>query len=183
MKIIYLLLANTIYFLVSCTPWKSKLSSTGKRDEAIQNAVLDFTHTDKLREKYSTFSVRTDALSEAVIGVGIAGNLNKWYVISTGQGEYSYRAIPENYYLDKDRLYVWYDSTKAPNQQLISLLSKRGLIDTVINGQIGEFRTDDGKKAAHYYFCKSNLRIYKKIHTSRGMGWYAPPVVKCKKSN
>ena len=37
------------------------------------------------------------------------------------------------------------------------------------------------KKGALYYFCKNNLKNYKKVVTNRAMGWYKQPELECDK--
>jgi hypothetical protein len=40
-------------------------------------------------------------------------------------------------------------------------------------------RSSGAKVYPDYYFCKRNLRKYKKVYSKIAMGYYAPPVLKC----
>jgi len=62
------------------------------------------------------------------------------------------------------------------------MMTKMNLIDTVIVGKFGFYsKTDDAKKGVDYYFCKSNLKIYKRVNTTYALGYYDVPKLNCSK--
>jgi hypothetical protein len=63
---------------------------------------------------------------------------------------------------------------------LINKLTRLNRIDTVIlRKSYPTWIVDDSQKALDYYFCKGNLKKYRKVYTSIAMGWYDPPKLYC----
>lgn len=46
---------------------------------------------------------------------------------------------------------------------------------------INNYLIDDSKKAEDFYFCKENLKRFKKVRTSIATGYYDIPKVDCSK--
>jgi len=66
---------------------------------------------------------------------------------------------------------------------MISVLSKYNQIDSTyingFNGIIPEYLVDDKKKGTDYYFCRSNIRKFKKVRTSIAIGYFKRTNLKC----
>lgn len=63
------------------------------------------------------------------------------------------------------------------------MLSKYNHIDSTyvngFNGIIPPYLVDDMKKSIHYYFWRNNIRRFKKVKTSIGIGYYKRLKLKC----
>jgi hypothetical protein len=104
---------------------------------------------------------------------------NLW--INNNKVSYSYRAFPTGLIERNEKLFFWYDETKSVTDTIISTLYKHNFVDTmIVNVYIPDRIINDAKKGANYYFCKNDLTKYKKIVTSRAIGHYKPPKLKCK---
>ena len=179
MKIYYL--AFIFFLFESCASWRNTLIEKGDNNAAVQNAINDFLHTEKLYKKDSVYYVRIKIINDAIIGVSIIDDENKIAVITENKIDYSYKAFPTNYFEKNGKLFYWKDSTQKASEELIIKLSKMNRIDTAI---INEYfpprgKVDDSKKGFDYYFCKNNLRKYKKVHSKIAMGWYKIPKLEC----
>jgi hypothetical protein len=176
MKIAYCTILIFHLFFAIC------FSQKKETDLAIQIAVKDFLHAGKLIKEDSVFDISITNTSDDVLGVSIFGSTNKLLPTSKNIVGTSYKGFPTNYIEEGNKLFYWYDSTKNITADLIAELSRYKLIDSLnVNGFVGipDALRDDSKKAAHYYFCKCNLQVYKKVYTNHAMGWYDPPKVSC----
>ena len=63
---------------------------------------------------------------------------------------------------------------------LINKLNQYNLIDSIPSFAFAELINDDAKKGVDYFFCKKNLKKYKKVKTTKVLGRYAPPKMNCK---
>jgi hypothetical protein len=170
----------TVATLVGCSGWKKTLISQGDKDDAIKNAITDFLHSRKYAKRDSIFSVRIVNLGENIIGVSLFGQINKLKIYTKNEVDYSYDNFPSDYLVQNGKLFFWRDSTKKASDKLINMMSKMKLIDTVIVGKFGfNSQTDDSKKGVDYYFCKSNLKIYRRVYTTYAMGYYDAPKIDC----
>jgi len=178
-KIYYLILC---LFLCGCSALKKNMIVNGSENDAINNAILDFVHTEKKLLKYDrVFNISTEINKDNII-VTIVGEPSAVSFIIEEDSSCSYRAFPTMLVEANDRLFLWDDETKNVTDTIINTLNKYNLIDTMDN-TIGRYHikviTDDGKRVAHYYFCKNNLSKYKKVITRRPFGYYEPPKLKC----
>jgi hypothetical protein len=164
-----------------CASWKDTLIANGNQNDAIKNAITDFLHHKSYIKRDSIFTVRIDYNNSEILEISISAEKNKIAVINENEVEYSYRAFPTNF-LEKDGLlFYWHDSTKLQSTELINKLTKLKLIDTAIFGKYIPTRyRDDSQKAVDYFFCKSDLKNYKKVYTSIAVGWYDPPILNCR---
>lgn len=181
MKLRYFILTLFIGSLISCNPWKKTQISKGNQNDAIKNAVIDFLHSKRFMKGDSVFSIRTQNITDDIFGVSIFGVTNNISVITENEINYSYKAFPTKYLEQNGKLFYWIDSTEIVPIELINKLSNMNRIDTAIIRKFLPVRvTDDSKKALDYYFCKSNLKNYKRIYTKIAMGWYDFPKLNCK---
>ncbi|MDO7886563.1 hypothetical protein [Hymenobacter cheonanensis] len=166
--------------LTECASWKSSLVSQGSRNEAIQNAIIDFTHSDKLYQKDNLFWVHTVSINDSILAVGIFGTSHKFQIYKD-KSKYDYKAIPTGYLQQKDKIFYWDDSTKQVDEKLVRLLASKNLTDTIPAGQFYHVPIgDESKKAANYFFYKGNLKRYRRVHTSLALGYYKAPKFKHK---
>lgn len=167
-------------FLTGCITWKQGMLSKGTKDEAIKNAIFDFLHKGEFDKSDTVFFIYTKDIKDDILGISISAESNKIAVITENKIDYSYKAFPTSYIEQSGKLFYWKDSTQTESKELINKLFKMNRVDTVIIGQFFPRRErDDSKKAMHYYFCKNNLLIYKRVHTSIGLGWYEVPKLHC----
>ena len=170
-----------LLFLYGCSTFKENMTVNGSKNDAIMNAVLDFIHTEKnLLKEDKVFSTRTEE-DINYISVSILGTDSPISFIIERDGSYSYRSFPTMLIETDGKLFFWRDKTKSVTDTIISTLYRYNFVDTVdmfiLNITV---RSNDAKKAAHYYFCKNNLSKYQKIITWVAMGSYEPPKLKCK---
>ena len=181
MKQYFIVLANIILFLSGCSPWKKVLVAKGNRNDAIKNAVSDFLHTPRFFKKDTVFDVMCQNIDSDILGITILGNPNKVSVITENEIEYSYKAFPTRYVERDGKLFYWNDSTVSTPSDLVKKLSMMNRIDTaILHKYLPPTENDDAKKGVDYYFCKSNLKRYKRVYTRIAMGWYIAPNMNCK---
>jgi hypothetical protein len=169
-----------ISIVESCATWKGGLVANGNQNDAVKNAVLDFLQHNRLIRNDSVFSIIIRNVSQNVFAVGILPEINKIPVITKNEIDYSYKAFPTNFIEEKGKLFYWKDSTQEESAELIDKLAKMNRIDTAIFGRyLGERHINDSQKEMDYYFCKSDLKKYKKVYSSIAIGWYDPPVLEC----
>lgn len=155
--------------------------SNGNQNDAVQNAIIDFLHTERLSKKDRIFSVNVDTLSDKIIGISIIGFEDKLVLHPENKIGTSHPYFPTKYLEKENKLFYWYDPESKITEELMLILSKYNKIDSsYVHGNY-EFTIifDDKKKGVDYYFCMNNLLTYKKVRTTVAIGWYDPPKLKC----
>lgn len=73
---IILLLIIPLFSLWNCSAWRKTLISQGDVNDAIINAIIDFTHTAKQSKAYNIFEVSVTNTDNKlfVVGIGVADN-------------------------------------------------------------------------------------------------------------
>jgi len=192
------LLFCVLVFFFGCNTWKESLVEKGNKEDAIQNAILDFSHTKKLFKQDSVFYVGVEdtlyslkLVSESeyahqwvpdkpykdIIGISIIGDEETLYhkkdleIGSSGK-------IPSRYQVVSGKLFLWHDDKYPLTKELVNILERYNLIRS--DDVELFFITDDGKKGASYYFCRNDLSNYKKEISTIAMG-YDVPELKCSK--
>ncbi len=85
--------------------------------------------------------------------------------------------IPSKYFVIKDKLFIWNDNNTSLNEKSIEVLKK---YEVITDGERDSMNIiDDAKKGTDYYFCKKNLKKYKKITTNIATGYYEVPKINC----
>jgi hypothetical protein len=138
-----------------CSPWK--------------DGINDFLHSETGRRNSNVFHVLTNDINQDVLGIAIWGTHDRIAVVAEESASYSYRGLPTGYIETKGKLFYWSDPTKhpTPSDSLISVLRRINLLDTaILNVYIPESIIDDSQHAFHYYFCKSNQRLIRKLEQS-----------------
>lgn len=157
----------------------------GDNNNAIEIAVNDFLDNCNIRKTDSVFSVNIYIDNEEMLGLSISGtHENKIYLdIKDKIGESSLK-FPSHYIERNNKLFYWSlnDSVHIITKEIVDVLSRYNKIDsTFVNDSKAypEFVIDESIKGAHYYFCKNNLSIYKRVVTKTAMGWYNLPKLNC----
>jgi hypothetical protein len=162
----------------------------GDKNDAILNAILDFTHSEKLLKQdsvffiyaedplyshkrlyYSKYSYRwvPDKPYENIIKVSISGDSKNTYIEKNELSEYD--RMPSRYFIFKENLFIWYDENQPLTQELIDALKKFNLLKSEDEAM---FVIDHSKKVTLYYFCKYDLTQYKRRRNSASI-----PQLKC----
>lgn len=178
MKITFIFLITST-LVVGCSSLKAQFNQTGDRNEAIQNAVLDFSST-KLFIIDTVFSIKTGDINENTLIVRIGKNNTK--LLLTDSTKVGSKGKLPSRYIEKDgKLFFWWDDEYPLTEETLSILQKYNLLQDDEGGIIKfpDFVINDAQKAAHYYFCKNNLTRYKKVITNKGIGNYTTPNLKC----
>lgn len=180
----YFIYVIIIVTLISCSSWKESLVSQGNQNDAIENAIIDFVHTCSLRKQDNIFSIEVYIDEENLLGLSVLGgdDMKVFPGPMDKIGTYS-NTFPSRYIFKDNKLFYWYDPTYPITLEIVSILSKYNYIDSLnVEETLGlPFFINESKKAAHYYFCKNNLRNYKKVVTNRAMDWYPRPKLDCNK--
>jgi hypothetical protein len=184
--------------LMSCGSYRNQLLSSGDQNQAILNAIIDFSNTNVSYKKYSVFHVTFyDTLYRKIlekesernfswvngkpykniIAITISGSDNKHiYQLTEKNGIGTKGFLPPKYTEKDGKLFIWYDDNIPMDEKTLSVLKKYELVSTDEPGMI---RTDERKKGAHYYFCRKNLKKYKKKVTNIAIGYYDAPKIDC----
>jgi hypothetical protein len=180
-KHLYLLTFFFLFF-ASCYSWKNALVTKGNRDDAINNAVTDFLKSDHLSKKDTVFAIHIKDINENILGISILGYPDRLLPSSRDKIGTNFPGFPTNYIEKVGKLFYWYDPKKSIDNKIVSILNKYHKIDSLnVKGFVGipTRLTGDSKKAVDYYFCKCNLKEYKKVTTTLAMGYYKPPKLEC----
>lgn len=170
-------------------------------DQIRQNAVKDFSKT-KLFKKRSFFYisfcdtvcrmklekpddshykwVRAKVYND-LIAINILPDSNMFFLDTTITITQN-KGIPSRCIEQDGKLFFWYDDQYSLTNSTIKLFDKYHLLwrGAPVNAEDHPFAIDDSAEAAEYYFCKSNLFIFKRVITSRAIGAYDPPEIVCK---
>jgi len=183
-------------------PSQSQVAELQEYDQARVIAIKDFSKT-KLYKMDSVFYVNLydtlyrvayDTISKNnyvsrrgqaypdIIAVDILGENNKYFLDTTVNLNHQ-KGIPSRFIEQNGRLFIWRDKHFQLTDSTIRVLDKYHCIGRggPRDGVYFLFQgVDDSKKAAQYYFCRSNLTVYKRKITNMATGYYEPPNVKCK---
>jgi len=172
-----------IFLLGGCSSFKKMLTEQGNQNEAVHNAIIDFLNSEStLLKQNNVFSIDIENIGDTVIGISVFGDVNKLVPTSKNKIGTSQPGFPTKYIEQSGKLFYWYDSRSQITSELINVLSQYKHIDSLnVNGFVGipSHTLDESKKSTDYYFCKCDLRKYKKVHTSIAMGYYKPPELEC----
>lgn len=168
----------------------------------IQTAIRDFSKTKLFRkdsvfiiELYDTlYHVAYDTISKNnykskrgraypnIIAVDILGWPYKHF-LDTTIDLYNQKEIPSRFVEQNGKLFIWRDKHYQLTGSTIKMLDKYHLIGRGGHDDWYKFipGTDDAKQGAQYYFCRSDLSVYKKKITSIAIGYYDPPNITCKR--
>lgn len=188
LKIAILLLIVSM-MVNSCFVYKKNLfKGSGDIEKARINAIIDY--TNKYNKKYSTFMIYDfENINTDYYCFTISPNLNKWSMDTIFEiGEY-HRYFPNDFYIHKNKLFMWVDENKVFNKETINVLHKFNILDSInYKIQIGEispeqilpeFVIDHGIKDVDYFICKNNISKYKTVKTPWILEADYVPKLKC----
>lgn len=166
--------------LVGCSSFKSQLIEIGKKNEAIYNAIIDFSNSSQLYKKHTVFNVKIYNLDTAFVAVSIIDN-NIKILLTTDVKVGSKGYAPSKFIEKEGKLFYWWDDNYSLTKEALEIFSEYDIIQDDEGGIITfpDHEIDDKSKGVDYYFCKNDLRRYKKVTTSIGVGWYDPPKLDC----
>lgn len=203
MKLNNIFLLSIALLLGSCGAFKKELVKDGGQKETVENAILDFSNTSGLYKKDTVFSVSVhdplyqmvlketddgsgkwveDKPYQEIVAVSIGASYNKVLLTdSTKVGDRNV-TIPTRYIEKDGKLFYWRDDNYPLTQEALNVFKRYNLLleddfDGVM--EFYDFTTDDAQKGVDYYFCKNNLLKYRKVVTSKGIGFYDAPELKC----
>ncbi len=198
MKLYFFVVFVPLVFLMGCSSFKHGMTQSGNRNEAIQNAILDFSNTSSLYRKDSVFSISFyDIVGrmvldenhkwipgepyEGLVAVSIIVNNSRLLLTSDTKAGSKREKLPSRFVEKGGKLFFWWDDEHALTEETLAVYKKYNLLQKDEGGlvTIPDFAIDDARKGAHYYFCKEDLSRYKKVITNKGIGYYDPPKLKC----
>ncbi len=180
-KIIYIIL----WLFFSCLGYKKSLNSgEGTKDQVIDNVIADYYFTNKRDIKnYDVFSIsdRTED-QELVYQINIIPQENVYSITKEDSIGSFPKNFPTNYKYYKNKLFVWDDDRKPLTSDIINVLDKHDILDSVsLKYELGiydewdpekesppirEYLLNDGLEAVNYVVCKNNISKYVKLKTS-----------------
>ncbi len=177
----WIILILTLWLFESCVSFRDRLIKTGSQDEALQNAILDFSNSCRLYKKDKVFVVQVskneyDKFICILIGVNNMKLLLTEQAIVGSKGK-----LPSRYIEKEGKLFYWWDNDYPLTEEALAIFHKYHILQDNKDGAIvlPEFEIDESQKDAHYYFCKNNLTKYKRVTTNKGMGFYDIPNLDC----
>lgn len=171
-----------LVFAEGCVSFKKGLIHSGGIDDAIQNAILDFSNTANLYKKDSVFSVSVlEIVNQDPLVVRIGKSTTKLLFTKETKIGCIDCKIPTRFIEKNDKIFFWWDKDYPLTKEALDAYAKYNLLQDDEGGiiTVPDFVVDESQKAVHYYFCKTNLSKYKKVITSKGVGYYEPPKLKC----
>ena len=171
--------------LISCIAYKNTLQKSSIDIDPIQIAISDFSKTSRLFNKDTVFFVEMLGLTNEknVIVVRIGSNASK-LLLTKDALIGSIGKLPSRYVEKDSRLFFWWDNECPLTENTLAILNKYSLLQDDENGAIKspDRIINEARKAAHYYFCKDDFSIYKKVITNIGVGYYDIPKLDCIKN-
>lgn len=176
-----------VFISISMTCCKSSRmvtnSKNGEVENAIETAIMNFSKIKKLHKNDSVFSVSLYNMPENVdlVVVEIVRNNTKLLlakdIIVGNKGS----KFPTKYLEKEGKLFFWWNDSTLLTSEALSVFERYGLLQDDDNGRrrTPSFITDETKKGAHYFFCKKDFSIYKRVITNIGFRYYKPPLLKC----
>lgn len=154
------------FVVLSCNPVKSQSTSLTIFDEAIAMAINDFSKT-KAFKKGRVFDISYKEINENLIFVSILEIEKNKYLYSITK-PIEENILPSRYIEKDNKLFIWWDDNRKIDQEMFNILKKYNMLKDDEGGWIVflDYSMDDKKKATTYYFCKKNLKEFKRIITN-----------------
>lgn len=143
----------------------------------IENAISDFSKTN-LYKKGIVFSLRTSQIDQNIVLVSIIESSDNKYLYSK-EKFFDENKLPSKSFELNNKLFVWWDDDDKIDKATFDLLIKYNLLQDDENGMIllPDSSIDDNKKGVDYFFCKSNVKKFKRIISNKG---FVPvPILNC----
>ncbi|HAW80533.1 MAG TPA: hypothetical protein DCX27_12995 [Balneola sp.] len=173
-----------LFLLISCSTWKESLVQFGSKEDAIENSILDFTHSKLFNSDSVVYVIVEDTLHSIkreyeheysyrlvpdepynhLIGITIIGDhLNTYYAEEFEEED---SRVPTNYSIVDGKLFLWWDDNRELSEDVIDQLYKFNL---VVSMDEAMFVTNH-EKAAKYYLCRNRISRYKKVVNKSAIG-------------
>lgn len=181
--------------ILSCSTYRNNLIANGDENQAIENAIIDFSNTNRLYRKHQVFQVEfIDTLYrkvhkkidernfqwidgkpyEGIIAINIVPMTNEFtYLVSDSLN------LPSRYIENKGKLFFWKDREHKVSDEIIEILNKYKVVSEEELNPI--FVIHESQKAVDYYMCRKDFTKYKKVMTNIAIGYYDAPEVECDK--
>lgn len=153
------------------------------------DSVFDVTVYDTLNrigeQRIDKQNVKTvvDKTYTEIVAVDIGATPFKFLLDTDLKVQAQNKWIPSRVFEKDGRLFLWRDKNFPLTDSTIKILDRFHL---VVRGskrdyyRFLDFGFDDSKRAAHYFFCRKNPSVHKRVITNKGMGYYDPPNISCK---
>lgn len=197
MRLVYLYIICFVCVL-SCVSYKNELiKGAGSEEQARENIITDFANTYKTPRKYlkerqgkpfNVFWVFKKETKNNQWGFSISPETSGYVPLGINDrlGSVPKSYFPNNYEINKGKLFIWNDSVTPLKNDILNVLNDFGVLDsTDVKRELGLLPTDfkDERivtidhelKSTHYYVYKRNIGKYKKIVTNKAFGSYNSP--------
>lgn len=137
------------------------------------------------RNEHGRYKISTDILTISIFPTETKNRIMPFYYITQADSVGSKR-LPTKHIIKNGKLFYWHDSEYGLTEEMIKVFMDYNIADSLENSEVDhilgqEWQSIDEKtKGADYYFCKDNLKNYKRVITNIGIGGYKPPKLKCK---
>jgi hypothetical protein len=118
-----------------------------------------------------------------IIAVETGSTPFKFFLDTTIKMDVQNKKIPSRFFEKDGRVFLWSDKYYPLTDSAVKVLDKFHLIVRKRKNDLDklwDFETDDSKQGTDYYFCRSNLSVYKRVITNVAIGYYNPPHITCK---
>jgi hypothetical protein len=134
-----------------------------------------------MRNKENNYEGFITRIYYDLVCVDIIGSSENIFLLTEHPKAGTIGKYPSRFIEVKGKLFFWYDDEYPLTEEVLKVFRKYGVFPPYYEGefQIPEIHTDDAKKGACYYFCRSNTTRFKRVISNRGMGYYDPPKIKC----
>jgi hypothetical protein len=167
-----------LIIIQSCGTWRHDLIAHGDYNEAVKNAILDFSKTSSLVNDDNAFFIFVEDINDEIVGISISGSTSKFLVTADGKSDVN-NMFPTRYLEKNSKLFYWDDSKVPLSLEILSKLDEYGQIDSLESIAFATLIIDDGKEGINYYFCKNNLLKYKKMKSTKSLSIYNLPLLNC----
>ncbi|RNC85963.1 MAG: hypothetical protein ED557_04130 [Balneola sp.] len=163
-------------------PFEVELIRDGGKEEAIENAILDFSNTTKMYNKYQVFRVNIKYLDAYNGLILVMINENFIYLLETEETVPGSIGKMPSRFIEKDgKLFLWWDNDYALTAEALAVYEKYDILQDDENGLLKlpeiDIRVKSDGKSVRYFFCEDDLTKYKKVVSDRG--FIERPNIKC----
>lgn len=182
----------------NCSTYKKQLISNGSKNQSIENAIIDFSHKNRLYRKYMVFQVDfidtlyrkklekvdgrnyrwvDDRPYEDIYAISIAPITNEYIFLLSDSLGVGKEYLPSRFLEKEGKLFFWRDEEHSANDKTVEVFRKYKLLtEDYLNDS---YIVDDSQKCIDYFICRNNLTKYKKVITNKAIGYYDAPRIEC----
>jgi hypothetical protein len=164
------------FIIVGCSSGKTSFHKEENYEDAILYSIMDFSNTT-LFSKGKVFNLGFEIIEDRIYYIDIMDNLENKFLYSEKK-KFEDNKLPNRFRVYKNKLFVWWDDNYSSDRRILEQLISNNVIQNSDVFPFIDIATDDKLKGAKYFFCKKNLKEYKRIITNKG---FVPiPKIKCK---